>query len=285
MKFEWNTESTEHLDQHFPFASWNGETPYYDYRVDYDILADQWEQKEQERIQQEASLAEEVAANEEHDVGYYYDAQDYSTQGDYWSQQGWEDGSEYYGEDAYYDWHDEGYDEYSYHQGGEEDLQQQHQQHSQGTPGTSDVMALALSEYTAKGETELSLAEGDAIKVRWQDDSGWWEGVNMTSGGEGWFPRTFVAFEMPLETEEKGQEQEQGEQEQPLPEETMDATFSQIIAAYAAEGEGEVDLVEGRKVYVTEADEASGWSYGDVEQTDGSFLSGWFPSSYVSSSE
>ena len=107
----------------------------------------------------------------------------------------------------------------------------------------------------------------------------------MTSGGEGWFPRTFVAFERSLETEEKGQQQEQQEQERPVPEETMDATVSQIIAAYAAEGEGEVDLVEGRKVYVTEADEASGWSYGDVEQGDGSFLSGWFPSSYISSTE
>ena len=102
----------------------------------------------------------------------------------------------------------------------------------------------------------------------------------MASGEEGWFPRTFVAFEMPSSAEEQVLEdkREGGDTEAVV---DAESSVAQVIAAYTAEGEGEIDLFEGRKVYVTEADDASGWSYGDVEQGDGSFLSGWFPASYV----
>ena len=166
-KFEWNEESTEHLDAHFPFASWNGETPYYDYRVDYDVLAEEWDREEQERWEQEqaeqegaTAAAEAVVAvgagGEEQDGGYHsYDYSQAEDQ-DYWSQQGWEDWSEYYGDDAHYEWYQQGYDEYSYYEGGEQEQQQQ-----QSAQGTGTVMALALSGYTAKGETELSLSEGE----------------------------------------------------------------------------------------------------------------------------
>lgn len=51
---------------------------------------------------------------------------------------------------------------------------------------------LALSAYDATSETEVSMAEGDEIKLTDADASGWWKGVVTRTGAEGWFPAAFV---------------------------------------------------------------------------------------------
>lgn len=48
--------------------------------------------------------------------------------------------------------------------------------------------AVALFDYTAQTDDELSLAEGDIIEIVHRDASGWWTG--RLRGREGFFPGT-----------------------------------------------------------------------------------------------
>eukprot|EP00471_Norrisiella_sphaerica_P008411 CAMPEP_0184496138 /NCGR_PEP_ID=MMETSP0113_2-20130426/33206_1 /TAXON_ID=91329 /ORGANISM="Norrisiella sphaerica, Strain BC52" /LENGTH=568 /DNA_ID=CAMNT_0026882649 /DNA_START=58 /DNA_END=1764 /DNA_ORIENTATION=- len=50
----------------------------------------------------------------------------------------------------------------------------------------------ALAAYIASTPSELSLKEGDIIKLREVDSSGWWKGSKRASGEKGWFPAAFV---------------------------------------------------------------------------------------------
>ncbi|CAE7869031.1 unnamed protein product, partial [Symbiodinium sp. KB8] len=50
----------------------------------------------------------------------------------------------------------------------------------------------AVAEYEAVDAEELSLQYGDTILVRQMDDSGWWEGRNLRTNDDGWFPCTFI---------------------------------------------------------------------------------------------
>lgn len=50
---------------------------------------------------------------------------------------------------------------------------------------------VALAPYEAASETELTLAEGDVIKLIEVDPSGWWKGSNQRNE-EGWFPAAYV---------------------------------------------------------------------------------------------
>ena len=63
---------------------------------------------------------------------------------------------------------------------------------SSGAGGEGYVRA--HSAYARVDEGELGLAVGDVVWVREMDGSGWWHGVNVGSGAEGWFPSTFVEW-------------------------------------------------------------------------------------------
>lgn len=55
----------------------------------------------------------------------------------------------------------------------------------------------SLADYVAQEESEMNLKEGDEIRVRYKDASGWWEGEIVSSAGDtigtyGWFPSNYV---------------------------------------------------------------------------------------------
>jgi len=51
---------------------------------------------------------------------------------------------------------------------------------------------LALADYKASSESEVSLSEGDGMKVTDVDPSGWWKGYIPRSNAWGWFPAAYV---------------------------------------------------------------------------------------------
>ena len=58
-----------------------------------------------------------------------------------------------------------------------------------------DLVVRAMADYERRDETELSLREGELIRVLRQDISGWWSGCKESDTGEGivgWFPSNFV---------------------------------------------------------------------------------------------
>ena len=58
-----------------------------------------------------------------------------------------------------------------------------------------DLVVRVMADYERRDETELSLREGELIRVLRQDISGWWSGCKERETGEaavGWFPSNFV---------------------------------------------------------------------------------------------
>ena len=58
-----------------------------------------------------------------------------------------------------------------------------------------DLVVRAMADYERRDETELSLREGELIKVIRQHPSGWWSGCKENDSNEGivgWFPSNFV---------------------------------------------------------------------------------------------
>ena len=50
---------------------------------------------------------------------------------------------------------------------------------------------LVTFDYTATGDTEITLVKGDTIVILEKNDSGWWNG-QLSDGSKGWFPSDFV---------------------------------------------------------------------------------------------
>ena len=46
----------------------------------------------------------------------------------------------------------------------------------------------ALYAYEAKDDTQLSINPGDILEVFYRDDSGWWDGKNVSNQDDGYFP-------------------------------------------------------------------------------------------------
>ena len=58
-----------------------------------------------------------------------------------------------------------------------------------------DLVVWAMADYERRDDTELSLREGELIRVLRQDVSGWWSGCKESETGQevtGWFPSNFV---------------------------------------------------------------------------------------------
>ena len=58
-----------------------------------------------------------------------------------------------------------------------------------------DLVVRAMADYERRDDTELSLREGELIRVLRQDVSGWWSGCKESETGQevtGWFPSNFV---------------------------------------------------------------------------------------------
>ena len=93
------------------------------------------------------------------------------------------------------------------------------QSHESWLPGSSgyaggtkavvgELIVKSLADYVANlEEGEVNLKEGDEIRVRYKDASGWWEGEIVSSAGDasnvgsyGWFPSNYVQQKFDLFT-------------------------------------------------------------------------------------
>jgi len=52
--------------------------------------------------------------------------------------------------------------------------------------------AKVIYDFETKEAGELNLRKGDIVVVQTKDSSGWWQGINQSSGASGWFSCTFV---------------------------------------------------------------------------------------------
>ncbi len=59
-------------------------------------------------------------------------------------------------------------------------------------------VVVALADYDAVEDCEISIKTGDVIQVLREDDSGWWEGD--CNGLVGWFPSNYVYIKYDLPT-------------------------------------------------------------------------------------
>jgi hypothetical protein len=134
-------------------------------------------------------------------------------------------------------------------------------------PGGSSETVVALYNYTADEEGELTFKEGEMIQVLSKDPSGWWRG-RTTAGEEGDFPSNYVG--PPGGTAEVKSGEEDGDDE----ETTVDASF-RVLYDYEAEEEGELSIVQDQVLFVFT--ERGGWFYGKNEAGQ----TGLFPSNYV----
>jgi len=62
----------------------------------------------------------------------------------------------------------------------------------EGSPFLHAIYTKATHNFQGQGDAEIDLHRGDVIVVWNQDPTGWWEGRNMRTGIEGWFPSTYV---------------------------------------------------------------------------------------------
>jgi len=131
------------------------------------------------------------------------------------------------------------------------------------TPGKNLV---ALYSYDATETGELTFAEGDAIVLLEENDSGWWRG-RLTNGAEGLFPSNFV--------------EEQGKAASPNGgtaggANAINADFKSLYD-YDAEDNTEISIKENDILWVeTEKD---GWYYGYRKANPSQ--KGNFPSNFV----
>uniref|UniRef100_A0A7S1CH53 SH3 domain-containing protein n=1 Tax=Bicosoecida sp. CB-2014 TaxID=1486930 RepID=A0A7S1CH53_9STRA len=58
----------------------------------------------------------------------------------------------------------------------------------------AQYLTVAIDDYEAEDENELSFTIGDEIHVINEDPSGWWEGRHVETGATGWFPYSFVEW-------------------------------------------------------------------------------------------
>jgi hypothetical protein len=61
-----------------------------------------------------------------------------------------------------------------------------------------------LSDYLAQGEGEMSIEEGERLRVLRKDPSGWWEGQSEDGSRVGWFPSNFAVRMYELFTIQEG---------------------------------------------------------------------------------
>lgn len=55
-----------------------------------------------------------------------------------------------------------------------------------------DLKAIAMYNFDAEDQSQISLQEGDSIIVQTQSDEGWWTGTNERTGQKGMFPGNYV---------------------------------------------------------------------------------------------
>ncbi|XP_041356580.1 uncharacterized protein LOC121373867 [Gigantopelta aegis] len=180
-----------------------------------------------------------------------------------------------------------------------------------------DTLCCVVHPFPAQLENQISLREGDIIKILEKEENGWWRGVNQT-GESGWFPGSYVetARYVPRLDDEKKKKSrvssfllkkkdsllkkdqradntdhlDQGGYSQggQLHIDEMMAAKQQVnkiengtkyyaVYSYTAASKGEINLTEGEVVMGYERDR-NGWMRGKRVVTN---EEGWFPAVYV----
>jgi len=136
----------------------------------------------------------------------------------------------------------------------------------QGAPATTNTVPIkqlvALYNYDATEDNELTFVEGDLIDLLEENESGWWRGRLQNNGKEGLFPSNFV--------------EEQGK---PSAGSGTIEIRSDFVALYDydAEDNTEISIKENDILFVES--ETDGWYYGYNKNTP--TIKGNFPSNFV----
>jgi len=117
------------------------------------------------------------------------------------------------------------------------------------SPSQSLVIVKALYNYEPQHEMDLSLKEGDLVKLLEKHPSGWWEGE--INGKMGYFPSNFV-----------------GEENKYF--------YVQALYDYNGEKGRDLNFKAGEKILVLDDSNPSGWWKGEMEG-----MMGFFPSNFV----
>jgi len=135
--------------------------------------------------------------------------------------------------------------------------------------GAGSQEVVALYDYEATEEGELTFAEGEKIMLLEQDDSGWWKGRNA-KGVVGVFPSNFVELVGGGGDASAGAASGSGGGAVEI-----NADY-RALYDYEAEDDTELSIKEGDILHVVS--ETDGWYYG-TRKTDGK--AGNFPSNFV----
>ena len=150
----------------------------------------------------------------------------------------------------------------------------------------------AISGYTAQGDGELSMEEGEQFAALDKTDSGWWQ-VRRPNGEEGWVPASYLTVEEGGAVSQTNTQYTSDRSSADRPDQTTvtnkAAEQTQItgqsksttrvqyktVAMFTAENPGEVGFDEGEVVEVLEKMDEGWW----LVQVGGS--EGWAPSDYI----
>jgi hypothetical protein len=67
---------------------------------------------------------------------------------------------------------------------------------------SDDNMHIALYDYTARAEDDLTFKKGDHLRVLNQSDGDWWQAQLVSSGRKGFIPSNYVAKVQSIQAEE-----------------------------------------------------------------------------------
>jgi len=136
------------------------------------------------------------------------------------------------------------------------------------SPPPEVIQARVVFEYTAASPYELSIGEGETVKILEEDDGSGWVKVANNSGGKGLVPASYV--------EVAGSEKESNITPR------TSAQYVRGVYDYQATGEDEIPVKEGRMIRLTTGPRG-GQKYGDGwwEGVDENGKKGIFPSNYV----
>lgn len=74
--------------------------------------------------------------------------------------------------------------------------------HPSGVGGVKRRIVVALYNYNAREETDVSFMKGDRMEVLDDTESDWWRVVHLSTRQEGLIPWNFVAEERSVNSEE-----------------------------------------------------------------------------------
>ncbi|XP_041369237.1 SH3 and PX domain-containing protein 2B-like isoform X2 [Gigantopelta aegis] len=162
------------------------------------------------------------------------------------------------------------------------------ERHQAHLPSNKAETCVAIAAYTAQGDGELSMEEGEKFTALDKSDSGWWE-VRRVSGEEGWVPASYLTDQddrtssqtnkdyrsSSSSTDRSAQEGVTTKMAEPTKSQATVKAQYRTTAMFTAENEGEIGFDEGEVVEVIEKMDEGWW----LVQIGGS--EGWAPADYI----